>query len=658
MPRYNVQFDDALRSGIKTDSRAPRGALTLDQCDYLRPTEFGLKDYLPVTQPIDDADLTNASGVNPAVETWTYPYPQLFRGAKITLLCFSDAIYEVNESTWTATEISLYNAANFGSYTPGAGSITAGGPWHFVDYHDNWVLFNGVTTIWKTGYYTLPIATSAVSISTGCDLKNRMFMGGFNPTNFYALADWPTYWKTLLEDAPPEVEQKYRTMATGAGSNWAWWGTMGGGDLLWLVSKTLYTTGLMPAVNMLSNGTFTGGVTGWTGVPAGGWAYGTNAINGTAATGTVSQLSATMNTNVRAGRSYLITFTISNRTGGSVQVGLGSVMGSAKNTDATHTSTIVAAADNAPLNIVGNTFDGTVDTVIMTEVNPGTEQWDGESPWDTIVGRNEFGMCPLPWQGTILCQKRLGETVICYGDGGVTALVPFNSTVAGMAPLDIHGLGMGVGIASRCAVGGSNDEHVFVDNAGELWRVGTDLVANRIGYGHIFADLLNSQILVNFDVHRREYYISGYNGASYECYLYNSNGLGRVPFIPTSVQFMEGGLVGILQGSAAAGVEIITNRFGGSDPKSIDEVETVTLTTRDTDTTGWTVYVQYRFTKAASWSTSAAVVVDARGQARMNTSGLEFRIRLTHPDRTKADLDGLSVEMQSGGKRSLSLLAP
>jgi hypothetical protein len=650
VPRYNIQFDDALRGGIKTDSRVPRGAVALDQCDYLRPTEFGLKDFLPITQEIVAADLT------PGGETWTYPYPQLFRGSKITLLCFSDAIYEVNESTWTAAELALYDAAYFGDYVPGNGSITVGGGWHFVDYHDNWVLFNGATTIWKTSFYDRPLATDDVSISTGCDLKNRMFMGGFNPANFYALADWPTYWKTLMEDVPPELEQKYKIMATGADSNWAWWGTIGGGDLLWLISKTLYTTGAMPASNMLSNGGFTGGSTGWT--LGAGWAYGTNAINGTAAAGTVSQLSATMNANIRAGRSYDITFTISNRTGGSVQVGLGAVMGSAKNTDGTHTSTIISAVDNAALNIVGNTFDGTVDTVILTETSTGTSQWSSESPWDTIVGRNEFGMCPLPWQGTILCQKRLGETVICYGDGGITALVPYNAAVSGMAPLDIHGLGMGVGIASRCAVNGSYDEHVFVDNAGELWRLGTDLVANRIGYGHIFADLLANPIVVNFDVHRREYYISGYNGSTYECYVYNSSGLGRAPFVPTSVHFMEGGLVGILQGNTAAGVEIITNRFGSQDPKGIDEVEGVALTTYDTDTTGWTVYVLYRFDKGATWSTSAGVVVDKRGYARINQTGLEFRIRLTHPDRTKADLDGITVEMQSGGKRSLDALAP
>jgi hypothetical protein len=505
-----------------------------------------------------------------------------------------------------------------------------------------------------TSFYSRPLATDDVSISTGCDLKNRMFMGGFDPTNFYALADWPTYWKTLIDEAPPELEQKYRTMATGAGSNWAWWGTIGGGDLLWLVSKTLYTTGLMPSVDMITNGSFTGGADEWS--LSVNWSYSSNAIHAAAASSTASQVAAEMKSTVRAGRSYSITFTVSGYSAGTVTPKIGSVAGTARSADGTYTETIVAAADGQTVFLTGAAFTGTIDNVTMYELNAGTEQWDGESPWDTIVGRNEFGMCPMPWQGTILCQKRLGETVICYGDGGVTALVPYSAAVAGMAPLDIHGLGMGVGIASRCAVGGSNDEHVFVDNAGELWRLGTDLVATRIGYGHIFADLLGNPIIVNFDPHRREYYISGKVGSAYECYVLNASGLGRAPFVPTSVQFLEGGLVGILQGSTAAGAEIITNRFGSTDPKSIDEVESVTLTTYDTDTTGWMVYVQYRFDGGAAWSTSAGVVADIRGHARMNVSGLEFRIRLTHPDRTKADLDGIMVEMQSGGKRSLSPL--
>lgn len=525
MPNYRLSLDEAIRNGLKRDSRVPRGTAALEQCDYLRPTEFGLKDFLPVTQPIVDGDLT------PGGETWTYPYPQLFRGASVTLLCFSDAVYLVNESAWTATELTFYDAADFGDVTPGSATITVGGPWHFVDYHTTWVLFNGVTTIWNTGHYNKPLLTSAVTITTGCDLKGRFFMGGFDPTDTYALADWPTYWATLDDNAPAFIRTQAVALAGGMKSNWAWWGTIGGGDMLWLISKDWMTL---------------------------------------------------------------------------------------QDDDGSYT------ADN-PF-------------------------------WQELWSRNEVGACPLPWQGTILCQKRLGETVICYGDGGITALVPYSSPAAGMAPLDLHGIGMGVGIASRCAVGGSYDEHVFVDNAGELWRVGTDLVAQRIGYGYVFSDLLSYDILVHHDPHRREYYITGYNGSTYECYVLTSTGLGRAPWVPKSLHFLEGGLIGILQGSTAAGAEIITVHFGPEDGRSIDEVESVSLITEDTDTTGWTIYVQYRFDKADTFTNSTGVASDIRGYARMNVSGLEFRIRLTHPDRTKCDLDGIVVEMKSGGKRSLSPL--
>lgn len=651
MPPYQIQLDEALRHGLKRDSRVPKGALALDQCDYLRPTEYGLKDFLAITQDIEDADLT------PGSETWTYPYPQLFRGAYITLLCFSDAVYEVDESTWTATKLALYDAADFGDAVPGDGSISAGGPWHFVDYHSTWILFNGVTTIWKTGYYMRPIATSAVTITTGCDLKGRMFMGGFDPTDFYALADWPSYWEDYFDNAPEEIRQRIIAMQGGAGSNWVWWGTIGGGDLLWLVSRDLMTGGSFAATEeMLTNGDFTGDAASWT--LGSNWAYSSNSVSVTAApAGWLSQTLPNMVYPVEHNKDYILTFTVSNRTAGSISASLnGGTFGTSRSTNGTFTETLTSSSLGVGLVFDPDfDFDGTIDDVSLHAV-PGDHYSATVTPWNEMIQRNEFGMCPLPWQGTVLNQKRLGDTVICYGDGGMTALVPFSAPVAGMAPMDLHGIGMGVGLASRSAVGGSYDEHVFVDNAGELWRLGTDLVATRIGYGYIFADLLGSEIMVHHDPHRREYYITGYNGSSYECYVLTPTGLGRAPFVPTSLHFLEGGLIGILQGSTAAGAEIITNRFGGSQPKAIDEVESVTLTSFDENATGWSVYVQYRFDKGAAWSESSAVVTDQRGYARMNISGLEFRVRLTHPDRTECDLDGLMVEMKSSGKRSLSPL--
>lgn len=648
MEQYTLQLDKALQNGLKIDERVGSNALAFDVCTGLRPTKFGLKDYIDITQPMTDTYITTTLG-----QTKAYPFPQLFKGKAVTLLCFEDAIYEVDETDWTASQILLYDADDFGSSSPGDGSITPDGPWHFMDFHTTWALFNGTTSIFKTGYYSRPTATDNVTIKTGCSLKSgRAIMAGFNPDNFYALADWPAYWRTLDANAPQEIREKAAAMADGAGSNWVWWSTIGGGDLMWLISKELYTQEDIPLQNHVANGNFSS---------SSNWSLGTDwSITGgklvgagTSIFSNTEQAAANMNVPIASGISYLVSLTIGGTSSGTVTVKLGTAGSTAFTGDGPHTVTILATEDNATLSIIGNSFTGNVDDVSVTLVR--ADSYAGTmTPWREIMQRNEFGMCPLPWQGTVLCVKRLGEMVVAYGDGGVTALVPFSTPVATFGSRELIGLGRGIGVHSRGAVGGDQFGHIFIDSSGELWKVSPDLQADMIGYGYIFRDLLDSDIVISHDAQRNEFYISGQDAELNEhCYVLTETGLGKAPWVPTSVSFAEGGVIGMLIGDTEAGVELVTSRFGAKDRKHIDQITTVSLTTVDTDATGWSVAIDYRFSKSDGWTRTTPVVADSRGVARVNVPGLEFRVVLTHPDRTAADLDNIEVEMEHAGKKNL-----
>ena len=651
MENYTLSFDEALRTGIKNDSRLPSGAPMLDVCTGLRPTRFGLKDYLTITQPMSNTYLTATLG-----GALGWPFPQLFRGKAVTLLCFASSIFEVNETNWTATELALYDAADFGDTVPGADTITAGGPWHFMDFNDTWVLFNGISTIFKTGYYANPVVLNDVTIQTGADMKHgRAYMGGFTPSNFYALADWPAYWSALLSNAPAEIQQQAEMMSGGAGSNWVWWSTIGGGDLLWLVSKELYTGDTRPLVNAIQNGDFDEDLY-WS--YGSGWEYNgtTFKVDATTSSASLSQSAGNMIAPLITNRSYVVTYTVSNRTSGgagSVAVALGSNVGTSRSSDGTYTETLAYGTGSPVLYVTGTGFTGSVDNISVTLV-PTTAYSGTLSPIREIMQRNEFGLAPMPWQGTVLHQKQLGDTMMVYGDGGLTALIP-GGPIATHGLRDLQGIGRTVGIASRSAVGGNIDGHIFVDSGGEVWRLGPNLQAERLGYGHIFSNFLTNDIIVSHDPQRNEFYIAG-SPDSAECYVLTETGLGKAPWVPTQVSFCEGGLISILLGDTVAGVQVETNKFGARRRKQIDQITTVTLTTVDTDATGWSVIVEYRFRKEEDFLQSASVACDARGVARMNVSGLEFRVLLTHLDRTKADLDAVEVEMAHDGRRSLSLL--
>lgn len=89
--------------------------------------------------------------------------------------------------------------------------------------------------------------------------------------------------------------------------------------------------------DIVTNGNFTGSATGWTLGAA--WAYGTNAVDKNAdGTNTLSQAFSPT-----AGKSYKITYTISNWSVGTVTVSIGGTSGTARGADGTYTETLVAA---------------------------------------------------------------------------------------------------------------------------------------------------------------------------------------------------------------------------------------------------------------------------------------------------------------------------
>lgn len=174
-------------------------------------------------------------------ETKAWPFPQLIHGNSITLLCFSDALYTVNESDYTCTLIDTKDAAIPAGTTSKA--ITAGKDWHFIDLYGSWMLFNGACTVFKTGRSSNVFVQDAVTIKTGCvHREGRILLGGFDASNFYTTVDWAAYWNTLAGDMPDEYDN---LAETGPARNWVWWSSFMAPDMLslFLENIMLYASG-------------------------------------------------------------------------------------------------------------------------------------------------------------------------------------------------------------------------------------------------------------------------------------------------------------------------------------------------------------------------------------------------------------------------------
>jgi len=220
MPEYQVPVDFKLmlKNGLRMEPDMDVNTPVCKTYQFLKATERGARSHESVTQAISLAKLTSAS------IAISHPYPQLFRGSEVTLLCTETAVYSVNETTWSITQLityDLYNPAN-------TKAIPAGGPWQFCDMHSNWFLFNGVCQVIKTGWVdsNKVFVQDTMTVNTGVNYRGRMLMAGFDPANFMS-AEWLAIWTNLLEEGT-----KWGFTPGVANQNWVWWGRIAGGDTL------------------------------------------------------------------------------------------------------------------------------------------------------------------------------------------------------------------------------------------------------------------------------------------------------------------------------------------------------------------------------------------------------------------------------------------
>lgn len=225
MREFSFRLEKELETGLRRDYRAKKNHVGLIDCMGLKPIkDLGLTPYESIVCPFSSATLTTA-GV-----TISFPFPQLFRGKSVTLLCTATKVFEVDESSWSLTQLTIYDAYDEAKTK----NITSGGVWHFMDFGASWFLFNGNCSVFKTNRRGLFDVTDKVyvqdtmTVQTGCAHRGRAITAGFSG-NFWS-EDWKSYWGNKLLDLPKRFSDNISM-----DSNVVMWSTIGGGDtLFWL----------------------------------------------------------------------------------------------------------------------------------------------------------------------------------------------------------------------------------------------------------------------------------------------------------------------------------------------------------------------------------------------------------------------------------------
>jgi len=266
---------------------------------------------------------------------------------------------------------------------------------------------------------------------------------------------------------------------------------------------------------------------------------------------------------------------------------------------------------------------------------------DDNSMLNEIIERNEMGFMPMNWQGTVRRVLPLGNGIMVYGDNGISYMPKAENTF-GLQDL------LPYGIESRSSVGGSEREHVFVDEAGWLWRVQAGQAPVRLGFREYFENMIGNDIVVSYDPIEDEYHISDDS----ECFvLTRDNALYESTFLLTSTAVYSGGVVGVYDrpGDSDDAYAVMVSDIIDLGLRSIKTIERILVSA--TNTTDVSVAIDWRNKSSDSWTRTPYFNINYEGVAYFPVMGLEFRIVVRCADYTKMDVDDVRVQFKTNDKR-------
>ena len=257
-----------------------------------------------------------------------------------------------------------------------------------------------------------------------------------------------------------------------------------------------------------------------------------------------------------------------------------------------------------------------------------------------MIRRKEMGFTPIPWNGTILAVKTLGNRIMIYGSEGIGMAAPNEE-----GGFDVVKL-LNVGITHTNAVGGDEAHHIFVDKRGYVWKILNEYIPITLGYKALISALVSAEVNVAYDPREDDFYITG----SSKSYILTPTGLGEARNRPYSL-FMNGGsLYGTFASVAATRANITSHtlgfaRGGFKRIKSL-EVESMGLSTIRGVT-------KYRYTQGGTYIDGPTVQANVEGIIYQNVAGTELRVNVSGVSTTDTKVSNIRVHWQTPDSRNV-----
>jgi len=252
--------------------------------------------------------------------------------------------------------------------------------------------------------------------------------------------------------------------------------------------------------------------------------------------------------------------------------------------------------------------------------------------------KNTAGYRPLPWRGTCFMVKRLGDFVVAYGTGGITAFKSVGTPAPTLAMIEIEN-NFGV-----VAVAGNKDIHYCIDTSGEMWSLSADLKKTKEGYKEFFEDM--GTIVGSFDSLEGDAYFSD----GEDTYIKTPVGLGATNQMLTSVGRYQGSLYGVFSIGNNFGFKVVTDSidFG---TRAIKNLQVIEITGELPNALYCSV--DWRSNKKNDYRESVQKRVNKEGVVYPQIAGVDMRVILSSSYWEDTRVSGLSLRWKATDRRAI-----
>jgi hypothetical protein len=247
----------------------------------------------------------------------------------------------------------------------------------------------------------------------------------------------------------------------------------------------------------------------------------------------------------------------------------------------------------------------------------------------TVDESNLAGQRPVDWKGCIYHVRKLNDKVGIYGENGVSFIKP-SGVHFGMDTI------YRIGLKNKGAFAGTDTQHFFVDNLGQLFQV--DNTVAKLDYSEFISTM--GTVILSLDIEKNLLYIC--DGVKGYIYSINSKSFGEGPNNITGIGAQSNNLYVASYGAIVTPkFEICTDIYdlGTRNPKTIREIEVGSNMIDFLYAS-----IDYRNSYKDEFKQIGWFLVNPDGRAHPRCYGSEFRFRLKSTVYEYFELDYLKIK--------------